>query len=128
MAASYTITRRTGLGPVYQRVIAVSWTSDASGDASVLIPNLNGWLIKAVTDPGAAAPTDNYDITLIDEGGADAAQGLLADRDTTNSESVYTLVSGAATPVLLSGDITFTVAAAGDSKNGVCYLYVVDSL
>jgi hypothetical protein len=128
MAASYTSEKRLNPSGKYHRLITVSWTSAADGSASVALPNVNGWLIKAITDPGATAPTDNYDITLVDEAGADAAEGLLANRDTANTETVYTLVTGAATPVFLSGTVTFTVANAGDSKVGTCYLYVVDSL
>jgi hypothetical protein len=108
-------------------VVVVTWLSDASGDATLSLP-LNGWLVKAVTNPGATAPTDNYDITLVDENSIDAAEGLLANRDTANTETVYPLVTGAACPVLLSGTHTFTVAAAGNAKEGVCTLYIVESM
>ena len=107
--------------------VAVSWTSDASGNATEVI-ELNGWLIKCVTNPGASAPTANYDITLIDADGIDAAESLLINRHTTNSESVYLLATGAPVPVLVQGSYTFTVANAGDTKNGVATFYLAELL
>jgi hypothetical protein len=109
-------------------VVQISWTSDGSGDFTEAL-ELNGWLVKVVTDPdGTDAPTANYDITLVDENSVDAANSLLINRHTSTTEEVYTLVSGAATPILLSGDHTFTVANAGDTKAGVCKLYLVSEL
>ncbi len=106
----------------------VDWTSDASGNADIAIKSMNGFLIKLVTDPAATAPTDDYDVTLIDSHGADALSGTGLNRDTANSETVYTLVSGAATPIFLQGDHTFTVANAGNAKVGQAIFYVLHSL
>lgn len=131
MAAVLTVTRDPRRSPntdkVYERV-SIAWTSHTDGTGSVAIDGLYGWLVKMVTDPGATAPTDNYDITLVDENSADALEGLGANRDTANTETVYTLVSGAATPVFLCGTHTFTIANAGDSKVGTAVLYIVESL
>lgn len=127
MAATVTQQPRISKNGKEIEVIHVAWTSDGSGDATATLSDVYGWLVKMVTDP-VDGPTDNYDITLIDEWGADALQGLGANRDTTNSETVYTLVTGAATPVLLCGDHTFTVAAAGATKSGVAVFYILESL
>ena len=49
----------------------------------------NGWITKIETDPDAvAAPTDNYDIALLNASGADILIGDLANRDSTTSEIV----------------------------------------
>lgn len=110
--------------------ITLDWTSDASGNADLTV-NLFGFLLKAVTDPGAAAPTDNYDITLV-QNGVDMAGGILADRDTANNEIVYGLVKNgtdiAPLPPFLCGDHTFTVANAGNAKSGQVILYLAESL
>lgn len=132
MAGTVTVTRdprrMPNSGKTVER-IHVAWTSDASGNADGSITNLYGFLVKVVTDPdGSAAPTDNYDITLVDENSVDAAESLLLNRDTANNETVYPLVTGAATPVFLCGTHTFTVANAGNAKSGVCVLYIVESL
>lgn len=110
---------KTPYGKEYE-VVACAWTSDGSGDASGTVA-LNGWLVKAVTDP-TDGPTDNYDITLV-QNTADQLAGLLADRDTTTGE-----VKIPSTPIFLTGDHTFTVAAAGATKSGVCYLTLVQEL
>ena len=106
----------------------VTCRSATGGAATLSIPNFNGWWIKTVTDPGATAPTDNYDITMIDELGADAAEGLLIDRDTANTETKYMNVTGGVVPLLVNGTHTFTVANAGDEKDFVCTMYLVDHI
>jgi hypothetical protein len=133
MAGTLTVTREVRKGDhkgakLIQK-IKVAWTSDASGNADTSIENLHGFLVKMVTDPdGSAAPTDNYDITLVDELGIDALADAGLNRDTANTEQVYPIATGAQTPVLLCGTHTFTVANAGNAKSGVAYLYIVESL
>jgi len=128
MAGTLTVTRIpkvSGTGRESE-IVQIDWLSDSSGNADVSV-NLYGFLVKAVTDPGVAAPTANYDITIV-QNGVDAAAGLLIDRHTTTSEQVYANVTGAAVPIWLCGDHTFTVANAGNAKNGTVYLYLVESL
>lgn len=112
------------------RVADVSWTSDASGDATATV-DLDGQLIKVTTNP-TDGPTANYDITLVDQDGIDVAEGLLANRHTTNSEEAYlfkqvtltgTGSDAAALPIYHSGPVTFTVASAGNAKSGVARIY-----
>lgn len=118
------------------RKVVATWVSASDGTASNTI-KMVGRLVKAVTNPGSAAPTDNYDVTLTDEDGIDVLAGCdddLADRDTTTTEEVYFLVKdhAAGTPLAQSvapvvcGDITVAVANAGDTKNGTISLYFVD--
>jgi hypothetical protein len=99
--------------------LTIDWTADdADGSVPDLAVVLNGYLIKAITNPGATAPTDNYDVTLEDpaDNALDAAGGQLGNRDTANTEQVYPVVtSGALSPVLLLG--TYNVAVGGNSVN-----------
>lgn len=131
MAAIVTVTRdprrSPNSGKNFERIV-IDWTSAADGSATQLIENLYGWLIKAVTDPGATAPTDNYDITLVDENSIDAAESMLVNRDTANTETVYPVATGAVTPVFLCGSHTFTLANAGDSKQGRLVIYIAESI
>ena len=131
MAGTVTLTqtqvRAAGAGRGITKY-SFDWTSDASGNATCAVPNMQGWLVKLVTDPGATAPTDNYDITLVDENSIDALAGTGADRDTANTEQVYTVATSAQTPIFLSGAYTFTVANAGNAKVGVAVFYVLESL
>lgn len=113
------------------KVAVVSWTSDGDGAATQAI-EVDGQLLKVVTNPGTAAPTDDYDITLVDDDGLDVAGALLANRDTSNSEVVYlyheivlggTGTDAAALPIYHSGTLTVTIAAAGSAKTGVVKIY-----
>ncbi len=116
------------------RKIIADWVSDDStGAVSGTTKKITGTLIKGVTDPGATAPTDNYDINITDEEGVDvlaACQSTLANRDTANSEQAYFLVLDAAgTPLAQSVHpvvcdvLTIAVTNAGNSKTGQLVLY-----
>ena len=98
--------------------ITFTWTS-ATGGAVTQAFHLDGAIVRMVTNPGSTAPTDNYDITLVDPDAVDllAAEGI--NRATSTSEQVFPTN----TPFPY-GDVTFTVANAGDTKDGVCVLYI----
>lgn len=114
-------------GKCIERIV-VTWTSDSSGNATAEITNLYGFLVKLVTTPSATqAPTDNYDVTLIDENGLDALAGSALDRDATATEQVYPVATNAATPVFLCGTHTFTVANAGNAKAGTAVIYTIEA-
>ena len=118
-------------GPI--RKVFASWTSDSSGDAAATTKKIIGTLLKGVTDPGATAPTDDYDIVLTDEKALDIlgeCQDDLVDRDTSNTEVVhFFLLDYAGTPLAQSvqpvvcDKITVTVSNAGDTKDGQLILY-----
>lgn len=130
MAASVTVTYRRH-GSI--RIAVVDWISASDGSATATV-QLDGELLKFVTNPsGSAAPTDNYDITLVDEDSIDVAKGLLANRDTSNSEEIYPFVQvtlsgtgsdAAARPLFHGGPVTFTLANAGDTKSGQLKVYM----
>lgn len=134
MSASGTIaiTRaREDIGSLNRKKIIASWTSDASaGTVSQVIAECVGAIERVVTDPGTAAPTDNYDITLLDENGIDVLMGLGMNRDTANTEQIcpgITCTDGtnnAVIPIAVHGDLTLTIANAGNSKNGTITLYL----
>lgn len=115
------------------RKVVCTWTTDAAGAASGTSKRISGALIKAVTDPAATAPTDDYDITITDEEGLNVltpCQANVTNRDTANSEQVYFLVLDAAqTPLAQSvhpvvcDELTVTVANGGDTKSGQLILY-----
>src|SRR5688500_13762736 len=106
MAAVLTVTRHPRVSPTtgktFERIV-VDWTSDTDGTGSVSISNLYGWLVRLVTDPGATAPTDDYDLTLVDEDSVDVLAGAGLNRDTANSEQVAPIITNAQNAVLLCG-------------------------
>ncbi len=116
MAGSVTVTH---LAVGFVRRIQIDWVADAAAATvpATAIPKFEGRLLALVTNPGATAPTDNYDITLIDDEGADRLQGVGANRDTTNTEQVPVVYSGSAVPPVVDGDETLTFTLAGNAVN-----------
>lgn len=136
MAGTVTITREEIKFPKTSRILSkiiIDWVADAS-DGSVpdtAIDGLYGYLLKAITNPGSTAPTDNYDIILKDpdDSSIDAANSLLLNRDTANSEVVYPYVTSAVTPVILNGSYTFSLSNNSvNSATGRLILYVSETL
>jgi len=112
--------------------VIVDWVSDsAAGSVSQLSTKpVFGEILRITTNPGATAPTDQYDVTILDEDSVDVALGTLANRATATTQTVYPTVAGSATtPVsdvrmAVAGRITLTIAAAGNSKNGRVTIYL----
>jgi hypothetical protein len=103
------------------RSVTWSWTSDASGNVSGTDTKaIAGQALKWVTNPGSVAPTDNYDIVVNDADGLDVASGLLANRDTANSEVVY---PAADTYHCFDGPLSLSISAAGNATTGTLTMY-----
>lgn len=101
--------------------IVFTWTSASDGTASGTTTHAyDGKVELLTTDPGATAPTDNYDVSLLDDDGVDVQGGAGVDRDTANTEQAVASVLG----VVASSKLTLNIANAGDSKVGVTYVYV----
>lgn len=134
MAGSLMTFSYVNIGPI--RKVIVDWLSDDSTSAvdGTTTQTICGTLIKAITNPGSAAPTDNYDIAITDEELHDVlanSQSTLANRDTTNTEEVYfmELDAAAVTPLaqgvqpVVCDRLKFAVTAAGNAKTGRIVLY-----
>jgi hypothetical protein len=98
-------------------------TSATDGTASGTTDQLNckggihGWGINAVTNPGATAPTADYDCTFLDAFGLDVFGGALGDRHTSTTERAFPLTpSGALYSPRMDGTFTLSCSAMGDSK------------
>ena len=99
----------------------IAWTADAS-DATIpdLTISMKGYIIQAVTNPGSTAPTDNYDIVLNEDNGADLVAGALANRSTSASQCVVF-----DRPPLSAGNVTISISNnAVNSATGVIVIYV----
>ena len=111
--------------------ITADWVSDsATGAVSGTTRAIYGDLLKGVTNPGTAAPTADYDITLSDAEGANILGNCfddLIDRHTSNTETVDFFLGDGAVGVgvrpVVAGTITIAVAAAGNSKTGRLIIY-----
>lgn len=118
------------------RKVIADWVSDDStGAVSATTRKIVGRLIKIATDPGSAAPTDNYDVTIVDEKSISVVAGCqnvaaLAARDTANNEETYLYILNAdSTPIgmptypVVCDKLTIGIANAGNSKTGQIILY-----
>jgi hypothetical protein len=120
MAASVTVSE-TRSGSV--KKLKFAWTSAADGSASQATTFAYDGKIELLTtvpSGGGTAPSDNYDITLLDSDSVDVLAGAGLDRDATATEQAVSAVLGA----VAGSKLTFTLANAGDSKQGTCYVYL----
>lgn len=115
------------------RKFIMDWTSDSSGDVTEIPTDghVSGAILRVVTVPSAtAAPSDNYDVTCLDENGVDIFAGQGANRDTANAEHFKPGVpfkdgTTTSTDVICIDDIlTLTVDNAGDTKQGRVVIYL----
>lgn len=119
MADAIISVSESGFGQVQK--IKWTWTSATGGAASLVTSRgYYGKVLALVTDPGATAPTDNYDITITDAEGYDVMQGAGANRDTANTETAVPTTDSPA-----FGPLTINITNAGDEKVGVAVLYVL---
>jgi len=112
--------------------LTITWLC-ASGAATIVATDtdskisaeLFGWWCEfCVVNPGATAPTDNYELVLNDAAGAKIFGGQTDDCDTANSETFFPLLAGSAAatysahfgPRLISSPITFDITS--NSQNG----------
>jgi hypothetical protein len=103
--------------------LIITWLSHTDGVATSASIPFNGIIRKITTDPGAAAPTANYDITLEDDLTAeDIAAGTLANRHTTTTEAVVPVL-GTYFPVAFAGTFKAKVINSGSAKNGTITVY-----
>ena len=88
MAGMITTVSELRIGTV--KKITFAWLSDDTAGTATGTTTFpyDGKLITLVTDPGTAAPTDNYDVTVTDADGHDVLVGAGANRDTANTELV----------------------------------------
>lgn len=106
MAGTVTITHVTP-GPTIGKIV-IDWVADAS-DGSVpdtALPAFEGRILQLLTNPGATAPTANYDITLVDAEGGDRLAAAGANRHTANTELAGVLfASSSVHPYVSIGDV-----------------------
>lgn len=94
-------------------------SADASFPETALADKIEGFLLAIETNPGATAPTDNYDIVIDDADGVDVLAGAGANRDTSTSEKATIVMDdllGDVHPVVSKGD-TLTLKLTNNSVN-----------
>jgi len=100
--------------------LKAAWTSTAGGVASATSSKIyTGELLFVITDPGATAPTDDYDVVVNDDEGHDVLAGTGANRDTANTEYVTGSLGA-----VVNSTLGIRVTNAGDSKQGDLILFL----
>lgn len=110
-------------------------TDDAAGTATITLRKISGELIKIITDPGASAPTANWDVIVTDGEGVNVlgkcmnAATLIA-RHTSNTEETYLYLQEASvTPVgigafpVVCDQLTVALDNAGNAKTAQVILF-----
>ena len=128
MAGTLTVTSER-IGAI--RKWTLDWLSDAAGAVDVAARSYGrGWLRQVKFEPDAAGtqPTTLYDVVLNDEGGEDVLTGTGADLSNTVGKYAVPMIGDGTTTdklVFLDGqNYDLIVAAAGNAKGGLVYLYV----
>lgn len=116
MAGTVTTTHNA-LGAVRRLVFAVTADAAAATVPDTVLPAIEGRLLALVTNPGATAPTDNYDVTLEDGDGLDRLQGVGANRDTANSEQAPIVYASTSIHPSISIEETLTLKVANNAVN-----------
>lgn len=110
----------------YLPVKSIKWDwlcTDGGVVSSTTLNKYCGIITKVVIIPDGAptAPTAAYDMTILDENGIDVLEGNGADCSATATE--YLDQSDGLGNVSES-TLTLTIAAAGNAKGGLVYLYL----
>ena len=91
--------------------------ADGSFPETALAVKISGRIVALETNPGATAPTDNWDVALDDAEGDDVLQTLGANRDTVNTEKVAVVYSGTSLHVPVAMEDVLTLKITGNSVN-----------
>lgn len=109
------------------RTITATITADAA-DGSVpntVLPKFEGRILAIETNPGATAPTDNYDVTIEDAHAFDVLLGVGANRDTANTEKAAVLVASSSVFSVVDEADVLTLKVANNSVNSATIVLVI---
>ncbi len=131
MAQSVTFTTRYRAADSDVVRITIDWTSHTDGTVTQAFPKAYSGIIERVTfNPGATAPTANYDVTITDDQGFDVLGGQGANLSATVTTSVKPGIpfkDGTTTHVAeicVDDTLTLNITNAGDSKVGAIVVYL----
>ncbi len=101
------------------RKIVATCVADAADGSfpSTVLPAFEGRVLQLVTNPGATAPTDNYDVVVTNQHGHDVLQGVGANRDTANTEVAPVVYTGTSLHPVVDETDTLTVAISNNVVN-----------
>lgn len=105
---------------------SMAWTSAVGGTVSQAVNVKRGEIIGAKFVPGSGAdqPTNLYDVTLEDGDSVDVLAGTGANLSNGTSTRAVPLLSTYGAVWFEGGQLTLTVANAGDTKKGTVKVWV----
>ena len=95
------------------KVYRVSWVADdtdGSVPAGQSPSDIFGFVVRVVTNPGATAPTADYDITIADEDGCDILGGEGSDRSASDSEQIIPALGNSFGPCYVNSKLTLNLS------------------
>jgi len=115
------------------KILVFSWTAHTTGAFTAVETTaiIHGYITEVITDPGATAPTDDYDITLTctTMGGLDLMGTALTNRDTTTTEVAvpYFSAQNIYGWSRVDGKITLNITNnSTNAGNGTVYVFIVE--
>jgi hypothetical protein len=115
-----TITETITASGTVKKLKAVWLSDDSNGIVNASTTNTyDGYVLAAVTVPGAGTPTNSYNVAVYDSDGVDVCLGALANRSNASTQFANSVVLGA----VASSKLAINVSGAGNAKNGVLYMY-----
>lgn len=112
---------------IYNTVKLVKWEW-TSGTGETVVADCttenfySGEILFLVSVPGSGgeAPSDNYDLTILDKNDIDILSNAGMNRDTASTESVLAASMGC----VANSQLELNIANAGSSNTGICYLWI----
>jgi len=110
------------------RIISFNWTSDGSGDVSGVgsVTKITGVIMGVLFIPNSTdQPTNLYDVTILNSGGADVLHGVGVDlpQATTDTGAYRTPFTTDGGVVVLNNEtLEIKVQHAGSAKKGKIFL------
>jgi len=112
---------------IYSTVKSIKWEFTSGTGGTVLADCTtesfySGQVLFLVTVPGTgdAAPSDNYDLTILDKNDVDILSDAGMNRDAASTESVLAASLGC----VANSQLELNIANAGSSNTGICYLWI----
>ncbi len=104
-------------------------TREAAANGSVTsvasASDIFGFVVLVLTNPGATAPTAEYDLTITDEEGCDILGEEGANRSATVTEQVIPAIGSGFGPRFVNSKLTLNLSNNSvDSANGTVLVYV----
>lgn len=106
--------------------ISVAWTATADGSVPVAeLGHISGYITLAVIIPGVPAPSNGYDVTLLDENGLDVFGSKGLGMSSTDTEQFQPCVDKETCQRVVNSKLRLIVSGNSNAAaQGVCKIYI----